>query len=335
MGLLRKTGVQVKRGMEYSLLGNTGIRVPRLWFGTAPLGGLYGKQRDQSGTLARELVHTAVRNGIRAFDTSPFYGNAEEVLGKALDGLVREDIILCSKGGRISDTEFDFSVAGIEASLQRSLDRLGVTYLDIYLLHDVEFGNLYQIMTETLPYLAKQKQEGRICAIGFSCYPLATVFHALGYLTANLLDVVLVYGHHNLYQDDLGELADELKTTGIGLLDASPYLMGLLSDRGPPEWHPAGREAREKAQQLSLEVMKRGVPLSHLALRYALETPVGAGLVVGIRDIVELMDNLNVYMCVKGIGDVGYVGVGATMDFRQEDIVNYAKEQLKSLRLEL
>ena len=282
--------------MEYSILGKTGIRIPRLSFGTAPLGGLYGKQNDPEGILSTQLIHTAVQNGIRCFDTSPYYGDAECVLGKAIRGIVRERIILCSKGGRISDDVFDYSPAGLCASLDRSLKRIGTRYLDIYLLHDIEYGDFDQIMNEALPYLARERTEGRVCAIGFSCFPLKLVRRALVHPNAHLIDVVLLYGHHNLILDDISEVAKMLEEANIGLLDASPYAMGLLSEKGPPAWHPATDRQREICQELSLDLIKRGSPMCHLALRYTLANPIGSSLVIGIGNIVELMDNLNIYM---------------------------------------
>jgi L-galactose dehydrogenase len=303
--------------MEYSVLAKTGIHLPRISFGTAPLGGVYRKQTDPNGILSTQLIHTAIQNGIRCFDTSPYYGNAECVLGNAIRGIVRERIIICSKGGRISENEFDFSPAGLLVSLERSLRRLNTVYLDIYLLHDIEYGDFDQIMNEALPYLAKERSDGRICGIGFSCFPIELVQKALDHPNAYLLDVVLLYGHHNLINDDIEDIAKKLESANIGLLDASPYAMGLLSEKGPPEWHPATRLQRAVCQEVSLELIKRGSPLCHLALRYALSPPIGSSLVIGIENIVELMDNLNIYM--------------SRHDSRNTGLFTFAKSRLHTL----
>src|SRR4051812_36434876 len=95
-------------------LGRTGLWVAPLGFGGGPVGGHYGAV-DRAGAIAS--VRHAIDRGINFFDTSPFYGNSEEVLGVALAGGYRDKIILGTKAGRIGSRAFDFSAAAMLASL--------------------------------------------------------------------------------------------------------------------------------------------------------------------------------------------------------------------------
>lgn len=93
-------------------------------------------------------MHEAFRRGINFFDTSPFYGitKSETVLGKALVGLPRDEIYVATKVGRYGENEFDFSAARIIKSVDESLARLQLDYLDIVQCHDIEFGDLDQVI---------------------------------------------------------------------------------------------------------------------------------------------------------------------------------------------
>ena len=96
---------------------------------------------------AREAVHEAFRLGINFFDTSPFYGNtkSETVLGKALVGLPRDQIVVATKVGRYGQDDFDFSPETIKERFQESLQRLQLSYVDVLQCHDIEFGDLGKV----------------------------------------------------------------------------------------------------------------------------------------------------------------------------------------------
>lgn len=101
---------------------------------------------------AREAVHEAFRLGINFFDTSPFYGNtkSETVLGKALVGLPRDQIVVATKVGRYGQETFDFSPETVKARFQESLQRLQLEYVDILQCHDIEFGDLAKVRSRQL-----------------------------------------------------------------------------------------------------------------------------------------------------------------------------------------
>lgn len=139
--------------MDYRVLGRTGLRVSAPGFGASPLGGVFGAIDEEAGIRA---VHTALDLGINTFDVSPYYGDtkAETVLGRALRGVPRESYILVTKVGRLGPGRFDYLAAGVQASLEASLDRLGVDDVDVVYCHDIEFTTPQQVLAETLPACA-------------------------------------------------------------------------------------------------------------------------------------------------------------------------------------
>jgi len=146
--------------VEYRPLGRTGLNVSKLSFGASSLGGVF---RDIDHAEALRTVHVALELGINFIDVAPYYGltRAETVLGEALQTVDRERYTLATKVGRYGDAEFDFSAARVVAGLDESLARLGVDHVDLIQCHDIEFGDLDQIVEETLPALQRAKEQGR------------------------------------------------------------------------------------------------------------------------------------------------------------------------------
>jgi L-galactose dehydrogenase len=120
------------------------LKISSLGFGGSPLGNLFGSVKEEDAIAS---VHEAARLGINFFDVSPYYGDtlAETVLGKALKSIPipREDYVLSTKCGRYG-SGFDFSAERVTKSVDESLQRLNVTYVDLIHCHDIEFGSLDQ-----------------------------------------------------------------------------------------------------------------------------------------------------------------------------------------------
>ena len=120
--------------------------LPPLIFGTATFNSQYNK--DPYALDTNGLVEQALRHGVRAFDTSPYYGPSEELLGQALstsyvkEHFPRDQYFLLTKCGRIAGDEFDYSAAWVRQSVARSLQRLNTSYLDVVYCHDVEFVDM-------------------------------------------------------------------------------------------------------------------------------------------------------------------------------------------------
>ena len=152
-------------------LGKTGLELPILSFGASSLGQEFRK--IELGEALRS-VHVALERGMNFIDTSPFYGRgmSEVLLGFVLRDIPRDDYLLGTKLGRYSVTHFDFSARRVVESVDVSLERLGVEYLDICLCHDIEFVDMQQIVDETLPALRKVQQQGKVRYVGISGYPM-------------------------------------------------------------------------------------------------------------------------------------------------------------------
>src|SRR5580704_9859011 len=140
--------------MENRTLGKTGLSVSALSFGASSLGGVF-KPVDES--VAIRALHTALDLDINYIDVAPYYGltKAETVLGKALRGVPRDKYYLATKIGRFGQSEFDFSAARTYRSVDESLARMRVDYVDVIQAHDLEFGDLDQIVDETLPAMRR------------------------------------------------------------------------------------------------------------------------------------------------------------------------------------
>ena len=186
--------------MQYRELGRTGLKVSLIGFGASPLGDVFGVTDPAAGKYA---VHLAIDNGINFFDVSPYYGLtlAEERLGDALAGK-RDKVILATKCGRYSAEQFDFSAARILASVDESLRRLKTDYIDLFQAHDVEFGDVNQVIHETFPAMQKIKEQGKARFLGVTGYPLKTLMRVA---KAAPVDTILSYCRYNLLIDDMDE----------------------------------------------------------------------------------------------------------------------------------
>ncbi|MBA3700748.1 MAG: aldo/keto reductase [Planctomycetes bacterium] len=269
-------------------LGNTGITVPILGFGAATLGGSYGPMALGE---AERAVHAALAAGMNFFDTSPYYGRteSERALGHCLRGIDRNRYVLATKVGRYGDNEFDFTAARVTASVDESLARLGTDHLDLLQCHDIEFWPLQRIVDETLPALQRLKQSGKVRAIGITGYPLK-IFRTV--LAQAKVDVILSYCHHTLLDQTLAQEVPWLQQQGVGILNASPLSMGLLSSKGPPPWHPAPDGMRAACRAAVALCAEQGNDLGRLALQLALTLPGVASTFVGIGSVAELERNL-------------------------------------------
>ncbi|OXM87250.1 aldo/keto reductase [Paenibacillus rigui] len=255
--------------MKYRKLGKTELDVSVLSFGASSLGSVFREIDDHEGI---RTVHEAVELGINLIDVSPYYGltKAESVLGQAIREMDRSRFYLTTKAGRYGGDAFDFSADRIQRSVEESLARLHTDYIDILYLHDIEFGSMRQIIEESLPSLQKLKQEGKIRFAGISGLPLQIFRSVLNAPEADgFVDSVLSYCHYSLNDTSLLELLPQLDAKGIGLVNASPLSMGLLSGKEPPDWHPAGAKVKEVCRQTAEACAAEGINLPKLAIQFA------------------------------------------------------------------
>lgn len=274
--------------MQYRPLGVTGMNVSILGLGAAPLGGVYGAVDPAIGIRA---VHAALDLGINVIDVSPYYGMtlAETVLGKALKGIPRERYYLSTKVGRYGFDDFDFSPARVASGLNQSLRRLGVDYVDTLLCHDIEFGSLDSIVHETLPALRELQAQGKARFIGVSGLPLKIYPYVLERAP---LDVILSYCHYALNDNSLDSIVPYLQSKHVGIMNAAPTGMGLLTESGPPPWHLASPEIKNACAQAVAFCRERGVNIVELAIQFALANPNLATTFVGSAHADEVASNV-------------------------------------------
>lgn len=264
--------------MEYRVLGRTGLKVSSLSFGASALGGVF-RAVDEKEAIA--AVHTALDLGITYFDVAPAYGGtrSETVLGKALAGIPRHRYVLSTKVGKYTDPAnyghdvLDYSRTRIRASLDESCQRLGVERIDIIHIHDIEYQQRKHTewaLSEGLAAVQELKREGRIGAVSFGIYPMDLWQRIVGGVD---IDTALIHNHYCLNDTRMLELLPAAHKKGVGLINASPFASGLLTDRGPADWHPAGPAERKLFADAAAFCQKRGVPIGKLALQFSSQHP--------------------------------------------------------------
>jgi len=252
--------------MKFRPLGRTGLKLSWLTFGASSLGQEF---RPVDLNEALRSVHVALDLGMNFIDTSPYYGRgmSECLLGVALRGIPRERYLLGTKLGRYAPQHFDFSARRVIESMDVSLMRMGVEYLDIILCHDIEFVDMAQVVNETLPTLRKLKEQGKVRFIGVSGYPMKMFRYVLDRTD---LDVILSYNHYTLQNAMLADQVPYLKAKGVGVMNAAPFSARLLTNQPLPPWHKATPEVRVICKQAADHCTAHGVDIAQLAVQYAI-----------------------------------------------------------------
>jgi len=257
--------------MKYHEIGKTGMKVSSLGFGASSLGGVFHDLKEKQGI---EAVFTAVESGINFIDVSPYYGyyKAETVLGKALKDIKREKYYLSTKVGRYGENgvnSWDYSAKRVTASVYESMERLNVDYLDIINVHDIEFADLHQIVDETLPALVKLKEEGVVKHVGITDLQLENLKWVIDHVAEGTVESVLNFCHYCLCDDKLVDFLDYFEEKGVGIINASPLSMGLLTERGVPDWHPAPKPLVEACAKAAEYCKTKNFPIEKLAMQFS------------------------------------------------------------------
>ena len=252
--------------MQYRSLGQTGLKISALSFGASSLGAEFRKIDIPE---ALRTVRVALDCGMNFIDTSPYYGRgmSETLLGQVLPDLPRESYYLGTKLGRYAPSHFDFSSQRVIESVDISLERMKVDYLDVILCHDVEFVTLDQILEETLPTLEKIREQGKVRFIGVSGYPMKMFRY---FLERASLDLILSYNHYTLQNTMLLDLLPDCQRQGVGVMNAAPFSARLLSTAPLPAWHKAPEWVRKVAARAAAHAAEQGSDIARLALQYAI-----------------------------------------------------------------
>jgi aryl-alcohol dehydrogenase-like predicted oxidoreductase len=261
--------------MIYNEIGKTGLKVSNLSFGASSLGGVFHSIRESEGI---EAVFTAIEKGMNFIDVSPYYGHykAETVLGKALKEIPRDKYILSTKVGRYGKdgiNTWDYSAQRATESVYESMERLNIDYIDLINVHDIEFADLNQIVNETLPALVALREKGVVGHVGITDLQLENLQWVIDHSPTGTVESILNFCHYCLNDDKLTDYLGYFEERGIGVINASPLSMGLLSQRGVPDWHPAPQSLVEACQKAVQHCLSKNYPIEKLAIQYSVSNP--------------------------------------------------------------
>ncbi len=300
--------------MKYKLLGNTGLKVSELCLGTMTFGGKgfwtsIGSLDQQS---ADNLVGKAVDSGINFIDTANVYseGVSEEMTGRAIRNLElkRNDLVIATKvRGKMNDTPngSGLSRKHILHEVEASLKRLNTDYIDLYKIHGYDESTPIEETIDTLDSLVKS---GKVRYIGCSNLASWHIMKALAYSNYNRLSkFVSLQAYYTLAGRDLErEIIPLLKDQNLGLMVWSPLAGGLLSGKYKRngEAGAGGRRAsfdfppvnKEKAFDV-IDVLckiaeEKQSTASQLALAWLLHQPAVTSVIIGVKELSQLEDNL-------------------------------------------
>lgn len=294
-------------------IGTTGLTVPTLGFGGAPLGGLFDAVDELE---AAKTLSEAMDRGLSYVDTAPFYGfgRSERRVGDILRG---RDYVLSTKVGRLLapgaapdpaamgwpdplpfHPVFDYSYDGIMRSVEDSLQRLGLDRIDILYVHDIgaethgaengrHFSDLAQGGYRALDEL---RSAGRVKAIGLGVNEAQVCKDALG---IGDWDLFLLAGRYTLLeQDPLLDLLPTCQAQGVSIVIGGPFNSGILVGGDTWNYGMAPDHVRSKVAQLAAVCRDFNIPLPAAALQFPLGHDLVVSVIPGLRNRQELSDTL-------------------------------------------
>jgi D-threo-aldose 1-dehydrogenase len=276
--------------LESRRLGRTGIEVTTICIGTSPLASMpstYGYGVDEEQAVATVLAMFA--SPITFLDTSNGCGEdgaAERRIGEAIRraGGLPPQVVLASKVDPDPRTD-DFSGDRVRASLEESLERLGVDRLPLLHLHDPERISFEEGVAPGGPLeaLVALREQGLVDRIGVAGGPVPLLTQ---YLDTGAFDVVLSHNRYTLLDRSAEAMFRAAAERGLGVINAAPYGGGMLS-KGPAVQqryaYGQGDEGVRRAAEAMAEACERhGVPLAAAALQFSLRAPFVDSTVVGV-----------------------------------------------------
>ncbi|KAI9576162.1 hypothetical protein GQX74_013903 [Glossina fuscipes] len=265
--------------MPYLTLGKTGLEISKFSFGAAVFSSIYG---EFDAKEAEETLVQALKSGVNYIDTAPWYGQgqSEGFLGQVLRNVPRSAYYIATKVGRYCTdykNMFDFSAKRARESVERSLELLGLEYVDVIQIHDIEFANnVGVVINECLPELENLIKEGKARFIGVT-----------GYSLHHLKECILhAPGKFDFFQNE-----------NLGIVCASGHAMGLLTNCGPQAWHPASDEQKQLCRKAAKICKEAGIELGKLAMYHFLQLSGATTFLTGMKTRHALDMNLNAFYC--------------------------------------
>lgn len=305
-------------------VGATGLEISRIGFGGAPLGDVV---RAPSHAAAQDLLAAAWDDGIRYFDTAPFYGAglSERRIGDFLRARPRDEYVLSTKVGRLLVPDrayamercegpaalpfrpvFDFTYDGVMKSYEMSLQRLGLERIDILLLHDIGWfsqrDNHIRSFSEVtegggIRALEQLRASGAVKAIGAGVNEWPVINQLLDH---GQFDVFLLANRYTLLdQEVIDTLFPRIEREGVSIIIGAPLNSGILVTGPVPgasfDYAPASEAILEKTRRIKALTDKHGTTLIRAALNFPLGHPAVTAIIPGHTTLEELADNMAGY----------------------------------------
>lgn len=301
--------------MEYRHLGRSGFKVPVLSLGTGTFGGqgrMFAAWGNTDVPQARSLVDMCLEAGVTMFDSADIYsaGSAESILGAALRGRRRDQIIISTKASFRSGpgpNDVGASRYHLVQAVDAALQRLDTDYIDLFQLHGFDAATPVE---ETLGTLADLVRAGKLCYVGVSNF---SGWHLMKSLAAAERLGLPRYVANQTYYSLVGrdyewELMPLGLDQGVGAVVWSPLGWGRLTGkirRGQPL--PATSRLPVTAgfgppvpdellyrvvDALDAVAQETGKSVPQIAINWLLQRPTVATVVIGARDAPQLRDNL-------------------------------------------
>lgn len=297
-------------GMSYARCGRSGLLLPRI-----SLGLWHNFGDTDSFANSRDMLHFAFDKGITCFDLAnnygPSYGSAEETFGRVMASSFRpyrDEMVITTKAG------YDMwpgpygnwgSRKYLMASLDQSLRRMNIDYVDIFYSHRFDPETPLE---ETLQTLVDIVHRGKALYAGISRWPLDASAFAYNYLAARDVPCLIYQGRYNMLdrQVESSGILDQAAAAGVGFTAFSPLEQGLLTSRyldGVPEGSRASKgrsltAARitpvlvEKLKALNNIAADRGQSLAGMSLAWLLNDSRVTSVIVGASSTAQLADSL-------------------------------------------
>jgi aryl-alcohol dehydrogenase-like predicted oxidoreductase len=301
--------------MRYNVLGRTGLFVSELCLGTMTFGGkgFWEAIGKLGGKEVETLVGTALDRGVNFVDTANVYseGESERLLGGALRALgrPRDQLVVATKvRGRMGPgvNQVGLSRAHVLASIDQSLERLGLDHVDLYQIHG--FDPVTPI-EETVRALDDVVRSGKARYVGFSNLSAWLAMKAMGFAEANgLARFQSAQVYYSIAGRDIErEIVPLAQSEGLAILPWSPLAGGLLSGKFDPDkkgpegarrssfdFPPVDRERLPRVLgALRRVASESGVSVARIALAWQLTRPFVTSVIVGAKNTAQLLDNLD------------------------------------------
>ncbi len=292
-------------------LGGTSLMLSELGLGCAAMA---GNHRPVTEADNREAIDTGLNSGITFVDTAPFYGfgRSEHYVGDAIRG--RTDLVLSTKAGRLLKPEpapepvasewpgsfpfnpvYDYTYDGVMRSYEDSLQRIGVTKIDVLLLHDIGVMQHGEALNKTLfadamsggyKALDELRSAGDITAIGLGVNEREVCIDAMEH---GHWDTFLLAGRYTLHeQQPLYDLFPKCEKAGTGIILGGPFNSGILAGGDTWNYSQAPAEVIEKVTNIRRVCESHQIPLPAAALQFPLGSPLVASVIPGPRSGTEM-----------------------------------------------